>query len=67
MQSDQFRNAANFVGDKANELTSGASKETNKQVAKDSNVDLSTRASAGKDALGDKVDETKSSVSLTPG
>jgi hypothetical protein len=49
------RNAANYVGDKVNEATSGASKEANKNVAKDSNADVSTRASAAKDALGDKV------------
>lgn len=51
------------VGDKFNEATSGASKEANKNVAKDSNASLSTRASAATDALGDKVDETKSAVS----
>ena len=50
------------VGDKASELTSGASKEANKNVAKDSNASLGTRASAAKDAASDKVDETKSSV-----
>ncbi|KEF61425.1 uncharacterized protein A1O9_02991, partial [Exophiala aquamarina CBS 119918] len=52
-----------FVGDKAQELTSGASKEANKDVAKDSNASLGTRASAAKDAAGDKVDESKNSVS----
>lgn len=39
------------------------SKEANKEVAKDNNADLSTRASAGKDALGDKVDEKKHNIS----
>ena len=47
-------------------MTSGASKEANKSVAKDSNADASTRLTAGKDALGDKMDESKSSVSLPP-
>jgi Glucose-repressible protein Grg1 len=44
-------------------MTSGASKEVNKNVAKDSNADVSTRATAAKDAVGDKFDETKHSVS----
>ena len=57
------RSAANYVGDKVNEATSGASKEANKSVAKDSNADVSTRATAAKDAVGDKMDETKNSVS----
>lgn len=52
-----------YVGDKFNEATSGASKEANKNVAKDSDASLGTRATAAKDAAGDKIDETKSSVS----
>ena len=35
-----------------------ASKEANKNVAKDDNASLGTRASAAKDAAGDKLDET---------
>ncbi|KAH8587474.1 hypothetical protein B0O99DRAFT_641749 [Bisporella sp. PMI_857] len=35
-----------------------ASKETNKNVAKDSNADASTRLTAGKDAIGDKLSES---------
>ena len=54
------------VGDKANEMTSGASKEANKNVAKDDNASLGTRASAAKDAAGDKLDETKNSVCFHP-
>ena len=57
-----LRNAANYVGDKTNELTSGASKEANKDVAKDSNASVGTRASAAKDAASDKIDESTSSV-----
>jgi len=60
---DTIKNTANYVGDKANELTAGASKEGNKQVAKDSDASLGTRASAGKDALSDKADEVSSSAS----
>ncbi|KIW56735.1 hypothetical protein PV05_05371 [Exophiala xenobiotica] len=52
-----------YVGDKVNEATSGASKEANKNVAKDSDASVGTRASAAKDALGDKVDESKNSAS----
>jgi hypothetical protein len=76
----QIKNAANYVGDKTNELTSGASKEyvlpsrcpsdnadiffrANKNVAKDSDASLGTRATAAKDAVSDKVDETTSSAS----
>jgi len=35
-----------------------ASKEANKEVAKDSNASLSTRATAAKDAVSDKMDES---------
>ncbi|KAK4046511.1 hypothetical protein OIO90_006547, partial [Microbotryomycetes sp. JL221] len=37
---------------------SGASKETNKEIAKDSNASLGDRASAGMNALSDKIDES---------
>merc|ERR1712054_639955 len=60
---DSIKNAANYVSDKVNEATSGASKESNKNVAKDSDASVGTRASAAKDALGDKVDESKNSAS----
>ncbi|KIW75437.1 hypothetical protein Z517_10178 [Fonsecaea pedrosoi CBS 271.37] len=59
---DTIKNTANYVGDKVNEATSGASKEANKNVAKDSDASLGTRASAAKDAVGDKIDESKNSV-----
>ncbi|RYC65423.1 hypothetical protein CHU98_g819 [Xylaria longipes] len=39
--------------------TSTGSKEANKQVAKDNDATLGTRASAAKDAVGDKFDEQK--------
>merc|ERR1712013_205561 len=60
---ESVKNAANYVGDSVNEMTSGASKEANKSVAKDDNASIGTRASAAKDAAGDKMDETKSSAS----
>ncbi|MCJ1240801.1 hypothetical protein MMC14_008805 [Varicellaria rhodocarpa] len=60
---DTLKNAGNSVVDTAKEYTSGASKEANKSVAKDSDASLGTRASAAKDAVGDKVDEEKNSAS----
>ncbi|MCJ1295439.1 Glucose-repressible protein [Xylographa carneopallida] len=59
------RNAANYVGDTVQQGLSGASKEANKSVAKDSDASLGTRASAAKDAIGDKADETSSSASAS--
>ncbi|KAF7552487.1 hypothetical protein G7046_g7402 [Stylonectria norvegica] len=53
------KQAVNYVAETIQGAASGASKETNKQVAKDGNVSIGTRATAAKDALGDKVDETK--------
>ncbi|MBW0486334.1 hypothetical protein O181_026049 [Austropuccinia psidii MF-1] len=61
MQS--IKDGLNYVGDKAGELTSGQSKEANKTVAQDSNQSLGTRASAAKDAIGDKYNEVKDSAS----
>ncbi|KAL2212195.1 hypothetical protein CC79DRAFT_1364477 [Sarocladium strictum] len=55
---DSIKQGANFVGEKVQEATSGASKEANKNVAKDSNAPIGTRASAAKDALGDKAEES---------
>ncbi|KIX10545.1 uncharacterized protein Z518_01628 [Rhinocladiella mackenziei CBS 650.93] len=63
---EPIKNAANYVGDKVNEATSGASKDANKNVAKDSDAPLGTRADAAKDAVGDKLDESKHSVCLAP-
>ena len=54
---DTIKNAANFASDKVNETISGASKETNKQVAKDSDAKIGTRVQAAGDAIGDKFDE----------
>ncbi|KAK4072510.1 Grg1 Glucose repressible protein [Trichoderma simmonsii] len=56
---DSIKQGANYVGEKVQQATSGASKETNKQVAKDSDAGIGTRASAAKDAVGDKMDESK--------
>ncbi|KAL5355228.1 glucose-repressible protein Grg1 [Aspergillus floccosus] len=54
---ETVKNAANYVAETVQGTGAEASKEANKQVAKDSDASLSTRASAAKDALGDKKDE----------
>ncbi|CAF0719665.1 unnamed protein product [Adineta ricciae] len=45
--------------EKVKEAVSGSSKEANKEIAKDSNLSVGTRAEAAVDAVGDKIDETK--------
>ncbi|KAK4077072.1 uncharacterized protein Triagg1_4039 [Trichoderma aggressivum f. europaeum] len=55
---ETVKQAVNYVAESVQGAASGISKETNKEIAKDSNVAASTRLSAGKDALGDKFDET---------
>ncbi|OAV93220.1 hypothetical protein PTTG_05587 [Puccinia triticina 1-1 BBBD Race 1] len=57
------KDGLNYVQDKASELTNTASKEANKNVAKDSDASLSSRASAAKDAIGDKASEMKDGAS----
>ncbi|KAA1069775.1 hypothetical protein PGT21_033089 [Puccinia graminis f. sp. tritici] len=57
------KDAMNYVSDKASELTNTASKEANKDVAKDSDNSLSSRASAATDAMGDKASEMKDGAS----
>ncbi|EAU31360.1 conserved hypothetical protein [Aspergillus terreus NIH2624] len=54
---ETVKNAANYVSETIQGTGAEASKEANKQVAKDSDASISTRASAAKDALGDKKDE----------
>jgi len=56
---DKINDAANYVSETVQGALSTASKEGNKEVAKDSNASLGTRATAAKDAVGDKVDEQK--------
>lgn len=51
------RNAANYVAETVQGAGATASKEANKEVAKDNNASLSTRAQAAGDAISDKVDE----------
>ena len=40
---DTIKQAGNFVSDKVQSATSGASKEANKNVAKDNNAGIGTR------------------------
>jgi len=54
---DTIKNAANYVTESIQGAGSTASKEANKNVAKDSDASLTTRAQAAGDAIGDKVDE----------
>jgi len=56
-------NAANYVSDKANEALSGASYDANKEVAKSGDAPVGDRLHAAGDAVGDKLDQNKSSAS----
>lgn len=53
-----------FHTDKVSEVTNAASKETNKAVAKDSDVGITDRAKAGKDYLGDAASEVSFTLML---
>lgn len=53
------RNAANYVSESIQGAGATASKEANKEVAKDGNANASTRLQAAGDAIGDKFDEQK--------
>ncbi|KAL8926882.1 MAG: hypothetical protein Q9208_002691 [Pyrenodesmia sp. 3 TL-2023] len=54
---DTIKNAANYVSSKAQGTGAEASKETNKSIAKDSNVKMGTRLRAAGDAMSDKMDQ----------
>ncbi|KAH6894415.1 Grg1 protein [Thelonectria olida] len=54
---ESAKQAFNYVAETVQGATSGISKEANKEVAKDSNAPLSTRANAATDALGDKIEQ----------
>lgn len=55
--TDAHQNAANYVSETVQGAGAQTSKTANKEVAKDSDANLSTRANAAVDALGDKKDE----------
>ncbi|OKP14342.1 Glucose-repressible gene protein [Penicillium subrubescens] len=54
---ETIKNAANYVSETVQGTGAQASKTANKEVAKDSDASLGTRANAAVDALGDKKDE----------
>jgi hypothetical protein len=55
---ESIKQAGNYVKESAQGATDKVSKEGNKQVAKDSNAPLDSRATAAKDAVGDKISES---------
>jgi len=55
---ETIKNAANYVSESVQGGGAEASKEANKSVAKDNDASLSSRLTAGKDAIVDKKDET---------
>ncbi|KAF6805255.1 glucose-repressible gene protein [Colletotrichum sojae] len=59
---ETIKNAANYVSESVQQAGATASKETNKQVAKDNDASLSSRATAAKDAVGDKFNEESHSA-----
>merc|ERR1712154_389478 len=61
---ETVKNTANYISETIQGATATTSKEANKQVAKDSDASLSTRASAGIDAAKDKLDESYSLHSI---
>ncbi|RFU29722.1 hypothetical protein B7463_g6595, partial [Scytalidium lignicola] len=54
---ETVKNAANYVSESVKGGSATASKEVNKNVAKDGDASIGTRATAAKDAASDKVDE----------
>ena len=52
------KNVANYVAETVQGAAATTSKEANKQVAKDGDANISTRANAGVDAVKDKFDES---------
>ncbi|KAJ5178864.1 glucose-repressible protein [Penicillium capsulatum] len=54
---ETVKNAANYVSETIQGAGATASKEANKNVAKDSDAKLTTRASAAVDAVSDRKDE----------
>ncbi|KAH6636947.1 glucose-repressible protein Grg1 [Chaetomium tenue] len=60
---DTIKQAGNYVSDKISGTTHEASKEANKEVAKDNNAGVGTRLEAAGDAIGDKAKQHKSEAS----
>ncbi|KAF9892994.1 Glucose-repressible protein [Aspergillus nanangensis] len=60
---ETVKNAANYVSESVKGAGATASKEANKDVAKDSDASLGSRATAAKDTLIDKKNEKEHDVS----
>ncbi|AEO56224.1 hypothetical protein MYCTH_2314555 [Thermothelomyces thermophilus ATCC 42464] len=60
---DTIKQAGNYVSDKISSATHAASKEANKDVAKNENANIGTRVQAAGDAVADKVKEHKDDAS----
>merc|ERR1712225_185463 len=58
IKMETIKNAANYVAEPVQGGGAQASKEANKQVAKDGDASVGTRASAAKDAVSDKIDQS---------
>ncbi|KAI0997929.1 hypothetical protein K3495_g10261 [Podosphaera aphanis] len=55
---ESIKQAANYVSETVQGTGAEVSKEANKNVAKDSDASLTSRATAAKDAVVDKTNET---------
>ncbi|KAK4237828.1 glucose-repressible gene protein [Achaetomium macrosporum] len=60
---DTIKNAGNYVSDKLQGKSHEASKEANKQTARDSDAGIGTRLQAAGDAVSDKAKEHKHDTS----
>ncbi|GAA6042897.1 hypothetical protein JCM8097_002758 [Rhodosporidiobolus ruineniae] len=61
--TNTISDAVNYATETVQELSSSSSKEANKEVAKgNTNASLTDRATAGLDAVGDKLQEEKHSA-----
>ncbi|KAI1067885.1 uncharacterized protein FIESC28_07057 [Fusarium coffeatum] len=54
---ESIKQGVNYVAETVQQATAGASKEANKEVAKDGNAPISTRLNAAGSAISDKADE----------
>ncbi|KAL8970361.1 MAG: hypothetical protein Q9183_001561 [Haloplaca sp. 2 TL-2023] len=63
---ETVKNLGNQVSETVQGAGATAQKETDKNVAKDNNADLGTRADAAKGAVSNKMDEQKHDASPTP-
>lgn len=59
---ENIKHGIEAAAEQAKEMMSATSYEANKEVAKDSDLPLSTRANAAVNAVKDKVDETSHSA-----